>query len=224
MRSLPTNSVLFSGLDEDEVRLVEQAGHPLDIDQGQFVFFQDDPGDRFFLVVSGKIKVYKISPEGKEQILLIASPGDTFGEAALFARRVYPATAEAVEPSRLLAFSRDAFLGLITRHPALAMNMIFRLSTLLHHLTHLVQQLSLEDVTTRLAGYLIGLIEEAEAATPLTLAEKKMVLASVLGTIPETLSRAFAKLTRLGIIAVDGQQIAILDRKKLEQIASGQKI
>jgi CRP/FNR family transcriptional regulator len=97
---------------------------------------------------------------------------------------------------------------------------------LLHHLTRLIQRISLEDVSTRLAGYILGLLhhqEEQEEAT-VFLTEKKMILASLLGTIPETLSRAFARLSDQGIISVEGQKITIHDWSRLTAIASGEKI
>ena len=225
MRKKLADSILFSGLDDSDLALIEKTGNAVEVDKGQMIVFQGDPGEHFYLVLSGKVKVYKNSPDGKEQILLIAGPGDTFGEAALFAQTAFPANAEAIEAGTLLSFSRDRFLGLIRQKPDLAINMIARLSMLLHHLTRLVQHLSLEDISTRLAGYIIELIPETETRDALTiiLQEKKMILASILGTIPETLSRAFAKLSKLGLISVEGQEVTIKSRSKLAEFASGQK-
>jgi CRP/FNR family transcriptional regulator, dissimilatory nitrate respiration regulator len=226
MKSALSNSILFSGIEESEIKIIEKAAHKIRSAKGNYLFFQDDPAENFYLVISGKVKVFKTSPDGKEQILLMAGPGESFGEAALFAERKYPATAETIESGELFVFSREAFIGLVTRHPMLAMNMIARLSMLLHHLTKLVEQLSLEDVGTRLAGYIVELLPPEGEPGPQTiiLSEKKMVLASLLGTIPETLSRALARLSGLGVISVEGQEITILDRPKLTEIASGKKI
>lgn len=221
----PADSVLFSGIAETEARLIEQAGSRQHVDQGAILFLQNDPGDHFFLVLSGKIKIYKNSPDGKEQILLMAAPGDTFGEAALFAEKTYPANAEAIETSELLAFSRDTFLDLIGRHPTLAVNMIARLSMLLHHLTRLVQHLSLEDISTRLAVYITDRLpaEAVTGAVTITLDEKKMTLAAMLGTIPETLSRVFARLSKAGLLSVEGQEITIHSPERLRDLADGRK-
>ncbi|MEE9442599.1 MAG: Crp/Fnr family transcriptional regulator [candidate division Zixibacteria bacterium] len=225
MQKALKDSILFSGIDAEELKLVEETGVKIKAAKGTFLFFQGDPGKKFYLVLSGKIKVHKNSPDGKEQILLMASPGDTFGEAALFARKNYPANAEAIEDSTLMSFSRDKFLKLINEHPALAINMIARLSSLLHHLSRLVQQLSLEDISTRLAGYLLEFMPDYKPGEKpkITLAEKKMTLASILGTIPETLSRAFAKLTKIKVIEVSGQEITVNDPAQLEEIAAGKK-
>jgi CRP/FNR family transcriptional regulator len=219
-------SILFSGVDPATLDAIENAGRRQIAEKGTFLFFQGDPADRFYVVLSGKVKVSKTSPDGKEQILLMASPGDSFGEAALFAKTTYPASAEVMAEAELVSFSYDNFMSLITDNPAVAVNMIGRLSMLLHHLTKLIQQLSLEDVSTRLAGYILGLMTSETPANEetVTLTEKKMVLASMLGTIPETLSRAFAALTKAGIIAIKGQEVSILDYTRLVDIANGEKI
>ncbi len=207
------------------MRLVEQAAQRVSVDKGAFLFFQDDAADRFYVVLSGKVKIFKSSPDGKEQILLMAGPGDSFGEAALFATKTYPAAAEAVESGELAYFTFGRFMELIHENPTIAVNMIARLSMLLHHLTRLVQRLSLEDVVTRLAEYILDLLPDDKAAEhTIVLEEKKMVLASILGTIPETLSRAFAGLSKSGAISIDGQTIIVHDRHRLADIAGGEKI
>jgi CRP/FNR family transcriptional regulator, dissimilatory nitrate respiration regulator len=226
MESQLSASALFSGLTPKELAVVQQTGRKQQVDSGSFVFMEDDQADRFFLVLSGKVKILKTAPDGKEQILLLAGPGESFGEAALFAGRRFPASAQAVVDSVILSFPRESFLGLIRQHPILALNMIAGLSMRLHHLTHLVQQLSLEDISTRLAGYLLDHLSSSpdQPVQMVRLSEKKMTLASILGTIPETLSRAFARLTRLGIIAVEGETVIIRDQKKLTDLASGRKL
>jgi len=220
------DSILFSGLDESELALIEQAGNYAHAEKGAFLFFEGDPADRFYIVLSGKVKIAKNSPEGKEQILLLAGPGDSFGEAALFARRKYPATAEVIAGSDLISFSYEKFMALIRDNPSLAVNLIARLSMLLHHLTRIIQNISLEDVSTRLAGYLVDLMPDNASTDRQTilLADKKMFLASLLGTIPETLSRAFARLSEAGLISVEGQRIEILEPERLRRMAGGEKI
>jgi len=225
MNSKLAKSLLFSGVDEKGLRLIEEAGQFVAADKGNFLFFQDDSADRFYVVLSGKVKIAKTAPDGKEQILMMAGPGDSFGEAALFAERIYPATAEVVEKGELAFFTHQKFMSLIESNPAIAVNMIARLSMLLHHLTRLIQRISLEDVSTRLAGYILGLLPEEDTGKDQTivLEEKKMFLASELGTIPETLSRAFARMAEQGIISVSGQKITVHDYRRLVEIASGEK-
>jgi len=222
MRKILEKSQLFAGLDDASLAEIETATSKKQATRGEMLFYEGDPATSFFVVGSGKVKVFKLSPEGKEQILMIAKPGDTFAEAAIFNDGRFPAGAEAIEDSELLVVNRDRFLGLLGRNPNMAFSLIARLSQLLRKLTALVEGLSLTDVTTRVAHYLLRQAERAAARKggeaheiTLTLPEKKAVLASQLGTIPETLSRSLAKLSKEGIIEVDGPRIHVVDLDRL---------
>lgn len=191
--------------------------------RAQIIFSEGDEGKGFYVVISGRVKIFKLSPEGKEQILHIFGPGEPFGEVPVFAGKCFPANAEAIEKSRLFYFPRDAFFDLINKSPSLAMNMLAVLSKRLHQFTALIEDLSLKEVPGRLAAYLIYLSEQQKSTDDLTLDISKSQLASLLGTIPETLSRILARMTREAIIESDGQRhIRILDLKLLEKLASGE--
>jgi len=222
LRQILKNSQLFSGFDDQSLEEVLLSASKKIVAKDEIIFYEKDIATSFYIVGSGKVKVFKLSPEGKEQILMIANPGDSFAEAALFAVGKYPASAQALEDSTVVVFNRDRFVGLVERNPHIALNLIARLATLLHKLNRLVEDLSLTDITTRLAYYLVQLIEEKqifEEPIKLTLSEKKLVLASQLGTIPETLSRSFAKLTKDKIISVNGSHIEVHNLQFLRQLA-----
>jgi CRP/FNR family transcriptional regulator len=220
MKQILKISQLFCELDSRSLDEIVSATSLRRADKGEMLFYEGDEARAFYVVGSGKVKVFKLSPDGKEQILLIAHPGDTFAEAALFAGGKYPASAQALEDSDLAVVHRDRFVALLRLSPDLALNLIARLSELLRKMASLVEGLSLTDVTTRLAHYLVSVAGEAEPGTALTvtLPEKKSVLASQLGTIPETLSRSLAKLSRDKIIRVSGSQIDILDLQRLQEL------
>jgi CRP/FNR family transcriptional regulator len=164
--------------------------------RGQIIFSEGDEGKGFYVVISGRVKIFKLSPEGKEQILHIFGPGEPFGEVPVFAGKCFPANAEAIEESRIFYFPRDAFFDLINKSPSLAMNMLAVLSRRLHQFTALIEDLSLKEVPGRLSAYLIYLSEQQKSTGNLTLDISKSQLASLLGTIPETLSRILARMTR----------------------------
>ena len=216
-------SKLFSGFDKKLLEEISRTASLKTVVSGEIIFYEKDPAASFYIVVDGKVKVHKVSADGKEQILMIASNGDSFAEAALFAGGKYPATAEAMNEGKLIVIHRERFVKLIEKNPNIAINMIARLSELLHKLNKLVEELSLTDINTRLAHYFVNQIEEHNLADhqkiKLTLSEKKSVLASQLGTIPETLSRSFKKLSKEHIIAVNGAEIEILDIAKLYEVA-----
>lgn len=221
MQPILAKSQLFSHLDKRSLADVESACSLRDTTRAEIIFHEGDIAQAFYIVASGKVKIFKLSADGKEQILMIASAGHSFAEAALFAGGRYPATAQALEDSKLVVISRDKFVQLLAKNPDLAVNLIARLSQLLRQMTSLVEELSLTDVTTRLAHRILSMIPDNDTRTKpiVELSEKKTVLASQLGTIPETLSRSFARLSREKVIAIDGARIEILDLNKLRELA-----
>jgi len=167
------------------------------------------------------VKIYKVSWEGKEQILHIFGPGEPFGEVPVFEGQRFPANAAALEQSRIFLFPREAFIRLIRRTPDLALSMLATLSKRLRRFTQLIEELSLKEVPGRLAAYLTYLSQKTDGAQELELELdiSKAQLASLLGTIPETLSRILAKMKKRGLIDMDGPRIKILDPETLEDIA-----
>ena len=220
MQSILKMSQLFGGLDSRSLQEITAAASLKRLKAGEPIFHEGDSAAAFYIVGSGKVKIFKLSAEGKEQILMIAGPGDTFAEAALFGEGCYPASAETLETSDLVVIHRDRFLGVLERHPHLALNLIGRLSELLRKLTRLAGDLSLSDVTTRLARALLERVPpDAPGGSTFALSERKIVLASQIGTIPETLSRSLARLSRDKIIKVERAKITVLDLTRLRELA-----
>lgn len=209
----------FSGLPEDQLNEIKNIAIDRRFKKGEIIFSDGDEGKGFYVVVQGLVKIFKLSPEGKEQILHIYGPGEPFGQVAVYAGWSYPASAEAIAESHALFFPREAFVDLITRIPSLAMSMLAVLSMRLRAFTIQVENLSLKEVPGRLAGYLIYLLEEQKERDGVTLNISKGQLASLLGTIPETLSRIFSRMTELGLIEVEGRRIKLLNRDGLEELA-----
>ncbi|MBR9980789.1 MAG: Crp/Fnr family transcriptional regulator [Desulfatitalea sp.] len=218
------NSALFKGLSADQLAQIRTIARTMDFDRGTPIFWEGDEGKGFFIVVSGTVKIYKASAEGKEQILHIYGPGNPFGEVPVFAGQHFPANALAVEKSRLLFIPRQDFIDLITAHPSLALNMLAVLSMRLRQFTVQVENLSLKEVPGRLASYLIYLAEEQENPANVRLPVSKGQLASLLGTIPETLSRIFNKMSAQGYIEVQGAEIALLNHQALEALAESGRL
>jgi CRP/FNR family transcriptional regulator len=216
-----SGSPLFDGLPADQLQEIAQIALEKRLEKGDPVFFEGHPANGFYLVVSGQVKVFKLSVDGKEQILHIFGPGEPFGEVPVFAGRDFPAHAEALADSCLLYFPRDAFTSLVAETPSLALNMLAVLSRRLRQFTVQVEHLSLKEVPGRLAVYLLYLSDEKGGDVIVDLAITKGQLASLMGTIPETLSRILAKMTKSGLVQVDGPRIEIMDRIGLEALAHG---
>jgi CRP-like cAMP-binding protein len=191
--------------------------------RGQIIFSEGDEGIGLYVLIAGKVKVFKLSPEGKEQILHVFEEGEPFGEASVFAGQRFPAHAETLEKSRTIFFPRAAFIELIKGDPSLALNMLAILSRRLRKFTLLVEDLSLKEVPGRLAAYFLYVSEQRDGSDDLKLDIAKKQLASLLGTIPETLSRILAKMVRQGLIRLDGSRIKIVDRQGLEELAQAER-
>ena len=218
-----SEAALFQGLLAEQVESLARICVERRYIKGEELFSEGSSASGFYLAVSGKFKIFKLSPEGKEQILHIFGRGEIFGEVPAFAGGNYPASAEAIESGRALFFPRSSFMDLIVREPAIAVNLLGILSRRLRRFTHMIEDLSLKDVPGRLSAYLIYLGERSADRQVLELDITKTQLASLLGTIPETLSRIFAKMAQQGIISVEGRTIRVLDMKLLEAVAGGEK-
>jgi len=217
--AIMSETPLFGGLSAEQLEKIKRIAVAKTYDRGQPVFWEGDEGTGFYIVVTGKVKVYKVSPEGKEQILHIYGAGQPFGEVPVFTGDLFPASAQAVMKSRLLFFPRQGFIDLISANPSLALNMLAVLSVRLRQFTVQVENLSLKEVPGRLATYLIYLTREQESTATVNLPLSKGQLASLLGTIPETLSRIFNKMSSQGLIDVQGSQIHLLQLDGLEELA-----
>ncbi len=185
------------------------------------IFQEGDKAAGFYAVISGRIKIFKLSPDGKEQIIHIFGPGNIFGEVPMFAGGHFPANAETIQKSRVFFFPRRSFIELIKKEPSLAMNMLAELSKKLRQLTRLIEELSLKEVPGRLAAYLLLLGEKSSKPDAIDLDITKTQLAGLLGTIPETLSRILGRMIHQGIIEVNGRSVKILDRQALTEMSEG---
>ncbi|WP_353673989.1 Crp/Fnr family transcriptional regulator [Synechocystis sp. LKSZ1] len=210
-----------------------QLSHLLQIAQFQtwqkneLIFKQETPATGFFVVKTGRVKLFKVSPTGKEQILNIFEAGDNFAEVAALDGQPFPASASALDWTELLFFPRPAFLALLQAEPSITIHMLISLSKHLRHLVGVIENLSFKDVPQRLAEYLLQLSHPNSGRTSdpvpltntITLDLTKTQLAAALGTVPATLSRAFYRLSNEGIITVNGAQITILDWERLQALS-----
>ena len=214
---LLANSLLFSGLPADQLQEIAAICVSKRYVKGAAIFFEGEPGIGFYMVASGKVKIFKMSFEGKEQILHIFGPGEPFGEVPVFHGSPFPANAETLTDAEILFFPRTEFVGLITTNPSLALNMLAVLALRLRRFTTQIENLSLKEVPGRLASYLRYLAEEQQRQDKVVLDIPKGQLASLLGTSSETLSRIFNKMSEEGLIQVEGKTIFILDAQRLKE-------
>ncbi|MGB3300935.1 MAG: Crp/Fnr family transcriptional regulator [Phormidesmis sp.] len=187
--------------------------------KGEIIFTQDSEASGFFVIKTGRVKVFKLAVHGKEQILHIFVKQDYFAEVPALDGKRFPASAAALEASTLLFFPRLEFLDLLHQYPAVTIKLLLNLSKHLLHLTGLVEELSFKDVPQRLAAYLINLSDTSSLPNVVTLDVTKGQLAALLGTIPATISRAFYRLSHDGLIIIRGSQIELLNRERLRELS-----
>lgn len=214
---------LFSGLDEATVLEVVRRGRLRLFAGEQTIFMQGDPARGLHVVVHGRVKVFKSSPRGRVQTLMIMGPGEPVGEVAALAGDPYPATAETLEPTETFYIPRDAFLDLIRDEPEVALRLLSALSARLRSFASLIEDLSLKGVTERLAVQLLSLVPGCPGEQTVELDISKGELAAAVGTVPETLSRAFQQLSRAGAVQTKGRRLVIKDRTILQRLAGGRE-
>ncbi|MBO3458334.1 Crp/Fnr family transcriptional regulator [Aetokthonos hydrillicola Thurmond2011] len=212
---------MFQGLSQEHLGRISDIAIAQLYNKGDMIFHQGDEAKGFFVVKSGRVKVFKQSADGKEQILHVFGLGDHFAEVPAFDGKCYPASAAGIEKTELLFFPRTSFLELLEKQPTLAVNMLKSFARHLRRFSHLIDNLSLREVPARLATYLLNLSERTGNLETVELDLTKGQLAAMLGTIPETLSRVFYKLSRDGLIKIDGSKISLLNREALSKLVDG---
>lgn len=210
---------LFGGLPPEDLDAVAAITTAVPLEKGQYLFRQGDPARGFYIVQRGAICVHRITPAGKEQVICVFRPGETFAEAALVSPGGYPADARAVEPAQVLRVDRDGFLHLVGRRPELALRMLASMSLHLRTLVGQLEDLGLKDVETRLANWLLRRCP-ANTKEPVTiqLDVTKRVLAAELGTVSETLSRTLARFREQGLAIAKGRTITVPSPERLRQL------
>lgn len=211
---------LFESLTEQQLEMVAESMSIKKIKKGELLFSEWQPAIAFFIVVSGSVKIYKLSSYGIEHILHIQKQGDLVAEAIIFEFDTYPAFCQALEDTVLIRFSKSKFLELLRHFPEFTFKIMSAYSRRLRQLVAKIEDLSLHDIKSRLANYLVKncKIKNDRYIVPLTITKKD--LASMLGTIPETLSRTFNFFKSEKVITEKKNDIIILNIKKLQSFCS----
>lgn len=213
------NSRLFSGLPAADIEKLAIIALGRNIRKDELIFSEGEEAGGFYLLEEGKVKINKLSPAGKEQILRIVAPGEIFGEAAVFSGSSYPAFARGLAHCRVVYFPGDRFLAEIRANPELGIHMLGAMSRQLRRFAGLVEQLTLRSMKARLAEYLLGAPSDSGGGVWLDITKRELSLH--LGAQPETLSRALSRLQSEGVLEIEGPNIRILDADQLERIAGG---
>lgn len=215
---------LFEGLSESDIDALSARVTHKRAARGELLFSEGDSAHGLYIVEEGSVKIFKLSASGREQVLHIEQPGQSFAEIPLFDGGPYPASAAAMEESVLMYVNKKDFDELCLTHPQIALTVIRVIGARLRRLTQLIEEISLKDVTHRLAWWLLervraaGLAGGKNADIPVDLSHGE--IAAQIGTVREVVSRTISRLESDGILHFSGRLVQIPDLKRLEEIVA----
>jgi CRP/FNR family transcriptional regulator len=211
---------LFTGLSPADLEAIANITTVKSLERGDYLFHEGDPAHGFYIVQRGAVNVHRVTAAGREQVIHIFRTGDSFAEAALATATGYPADARALETTQVLLVQKDGILALVKRQPQLALRMLGSMSSHLRVLVGQIEDLTVKDVETRLANWLVKRCPNpaSEAAVKIELPMAKRVLAAELGTVSETFSRTLAKFREQKLIAVKGKTVTVLSPTRLSTL------
>jgi CRP/FNR family transcriptional regulator, dissimilatory nitrate respiration regulator len=203
---------LFTGLASADLTAIASITLPKALSKDDYLFHEGEPAQGFYVVQRGAINIHRVNAAGKEQVIHVFRAGESFAEATLATDTGYPADARAIEPSQVLLIQKSGFLALLRRQPELALRMLASMSMHLRVLVSQLEDLTLKDVETRLANWLLKRCPNPDSDKPVTIELKstKRVLAAELGTVSETFSRTLAKLRDQKVLLVKGKTFTVL--------------
>jgi CRP-like cAMP-binding protein len=206
-----------SGLDAAELDSLKKFIFEKTVAKGEIIFLDGEPAEALYFVVSGMVKIFKTSAEGKEQILTILKPRESFNDVPIFDGGPSHVSAQAMTPVLLYGIKKENIQTILREHPQIAVNINRVLAGQLRHLVSLIEDLSFKNVLSRVAKILL---EPAggDGATQPRLTQQEM--AAIVGTAREMIGRSLKSLEGEGVIRFDRHRIIIADKKALEEIAS----
>lgn len=216
--------VLFQGVSAERIKFLISQALIRKFKPGEMVIGEEEQIRSFYVVISGQLKLYRSSVEGREQTLQLLGPGDPFGLCTAFATDSFPANAMAIVESSVLLIPGTVIEETARQEPAILFNIIQILSQRLKDSMELIESLALKEIPGRLASFLCQLLPEEsadkKASVKLTISQRE--LSKILGATPEALSRALRKMVNDGILSTAGRVITILNREALAQLAEGE--
>ena len=214
LRAVLSSSHLLSGLTDTQLEQVRKHSRISRLDEGKTLFYQGDEVTCFYLVLSGKIKLFRVSPEGKEKVVDIVEQGDTFAEALMFLDHPhYPVNSTALTPSSVLGINSLHFKSMLRDSVETCFLLMGDMSARLRGLIQEIDTLSLNTGTVRIVSYLLRNSPEESDSFELSIA--KSVIASRLSVKPETFSRILKNLHDQNILSINGRNVTIHDREAM---------
>ena len=212
---------LFKGISDDARKVLSEQARRRTYRPGEMILGETDAVRAFYVVLTGQVKLYKSSPEGKEQTISLLGEGEPFGLCTAFAVEPFPVNVMALEDSMILSIPGPVSEAVAGKEPALLLNVIQILSRRFKESMSLIESLSLKEIPQRLATFLVHALKKARGdRLALTITQRE--LAKILGSTPEALSRAIRRMSNEGILESGGRTITVLDRNALKLLSEGE--
>ena len=208
-------SLIFSGLSENELTELSQFAVERSFPAGEFLFWEGDDPDWFYIIANGQIKVLKHASSGKEFIIAFFNASEMFGEVAVFENKAYPASAQAVGETRVIGIKRSDFLGFLANRPEVALRIIQVLGGRLRDAQGRLKDIAGERVEQRIASILLMISSKLGSEIPFTREE----IANMAGTTTETTIRVMSRFKDNGIVRSTRGKAIILDEAKLRLLS-----
>ena len=205
----------FENLGLDELNSIKKFVFEKEVERGETVLLEGEPSGALYFVASGAVKVFKTSVEGKEQILSIIRPGETFNDVAALDNGPNPATVHTMTPVTLYGIKREELKLILREYPLVALNVVKVLAGRVRHLVSLVEDLSFRPVIGRVANILLQYTKD-KSGPKLRLTQQE--IAAMAGTVREVVSRSLKSMEDKGMIKLDRHRIIITDKKALEDM------
>src|SRR6185503_5115316 len=215
---------IFSRLSPDDRRTIAEVATVKHFSRGDVIFEQDTPSDALYAIASGRVKIFKMMPSGKDVILEVFGPGDPLGAVAAYMDRPFPASASALEDTACVIIPRAAFFRLLETQPSLVRGLLLGLTTRLVELTNRLAELTGGRIESCFARLLLKLSSEMGRAerggTFIPLSLSRQELADMTGTTIETCIRIMSRWNKDDVVRTEKDGFVVLDRKELERVAS----
>ncbi len=214
---------IFSRLAPDDRRKIAAVAAVRAFERGDLIFEQDSPSDAFYAIASGRVKIFKMMPNGKDVILEVFGPGDPLGAVAAYVGRPFPASASALEHTTCVVIPKTEFFKLLEQHPSLVRGLLLGFTTRLVELTNRLAELTSGRIEPRIARLFLKLADQMGRAdrggTFIPLSLSRQELADMTGTTIETCIRIMSRWGKDEIVRTEKDGFVVLSRAELEKIA-----
>lgn len=222
LASVLKQAALFSNLSDPELELLAVRTVRKSFNRGELLFSEGEPCKGMHIIALGKVRIFKASASGREQVLSIDGPGNSVAELPVFDGGPYPASAIAVDDSEIAFISRRDFQAYCMEHPGVALKVLALVGARLRRLVGIIEELSFTTIRQRLVATLVRLAQSegkrTERGIEITLPLSHQELANQLGTVRELVSRNLMRLQAEGLLDVDARQIVVKDIKGLSAV------